>query len=185
MGLRYNNMTMTYAEADRIIETVSEVLQFGPDPNRAELEAWKKHIDGHKLVRFLLKNRIDNFFPQSVINRLKKIIGTESYRAAGKKAKNKVIQSNPVLSKYSPIEIDAALKIGIAQMYLGLKRMKVSEEEFVKYVNASNPTILSLQGWFETIDRTTLEMLPEWRGIETESSFVEFCKSVGENDPEY
>jgi hypothetical protein len=83
------------------------------------------------------------------------------------------------------LQIDAALKLGIARMYLGFARKKFTEKVYFDYVNASNPTMLSLQGWFKMIDPSTMEMYPEWIGIETGNSFADYCKFVGEGDLDY
>jgi hypothetical protein len=70
-------------------------------------------------------------------------------------------------------------------MYLGLASGKFTQQEFAKYVNASNPMLWSLQGWFEVYVPGTMEMDPEIGALETSETFGNFCRRIGATDPEY
>jgi hypothetical protein len=174
-------MTLTFADADEIIERMTSVLQHGPWPNQAEIAAWKSHK--RRVLYRICWSKYRRYIPGALLRMMQKSVGTTT--EAGNRAKQKVIQSDPVFTKYTPVQIDAALKIGIAQMYLILAKGKASEKQFAEYVNASNPGLLSLQGWFETIDPKTMKMYPELGCLETAESFANYCRTVGPNASDY
>ena len=174
-------MTMTFAEADRIIEHITLVLANGPHPNLAEIAAWKHHE--RRLMSRICWGKYRRYLPKPLLKAMERMVGTAT--EAGERAKKKVIQSDPIFSKHKPVQIDAALKIGVACMYLGLVKGTVSQQHFSEYVNASSPMLLALQGWFEVFVPGTTEMTPEFGAIETAESFASFCRRIGATDTEY
>jgi hypothetical protein len=175
-------MTMTYAEADRIIQAVCLALEHQPSPCKAQLDAWKRH-EGKVLYR-VYQSKYRRIVPKALLALIGKTLGTA--KAAGDRARHQVIQSHPVFGMYNPVQIDAALKLGVAHTYLLCAGKSVHEQhKFEELVKASNPFVLSCQGWFEMLDPSTMRLRPEWAGVESASSFAEYCKSIGENDPAY
>ena len=102
-------MTMTFAEADAILEHITIVLLNGPHPNLEGIAAEKRHE--RKLLYRICWGKFRLYIPKVLLRVMERKIGTPI--EAGERAKRKIVQSDPIFSKYTPLQIDAALKIGI------------------------------------------------------------------------
>jgi hypothetical protein len=87
-------MTMTFAEANRIIERMAFVLQNGPHPDRAEFAARNRHEK--KLFYRICWGKCRRYIPKVLIRAMERMVGTTT--EAGERAKRKVIQSDPISS---------------------------------------------------------------------------------------
>lgn len=96
------------------------------------------------------------------------------------------LSSDKVFGKYTLGQIDIALKIGIANMYLHHARGgSVGEKELSDYANASSISNWGLRGWFVMIDRKTGELNPAVAKMETPNSSLAACRSIKSESPTF
>ncbi|MDP4198349.1 MAG: hypothetical protein Q8922_04475 [Bacteroidota bacterium] len=175
-------MTMTLEESRRIIDLVSDALLNRVSPVEAEQRAMKK-FDRRVLTR-LWRSKYFRLLPKPLRNIIAKSNGSDSWKTARRKAREQVLRTSP-FKNYQPWELDAAFKIGIAEMYLYRAKNSVSEQVYADYVNSSSPMMLQLQGWIEVMNPETLKMLKPWGEFESSTSFSNCCVAIGSNNPQY